>query len=75
MLLETIIRLTAEHCDTDMPEITAASEFKALGLDSLDITEIILDLEEEFGMSIDYSVDTKVKTVGELAEMVEQLLM
>ena len=74
MLLETIIRLAALHCDADPANITADTDFKSLGMDSLDITEMILDLEEELGMSIDYSVDSKVKTVGEIAGMVEQLI-
>ena len=74
MLLETIIRLAAGHCDADPAAITPETDFKSLELDSLDITEIILDLEEEFGVSIDYTVDKKVKTVGELAAYVEELI-
>ena len=74
MLLETIIRLTAAHCESDPADITADTEFKSLGMDSLDITEMILDLEEELRISIDYSVDAKVKTVGEVAGLVEQLI-
>ena len=74
MLLEIIIRLTAAHCEAEPANITADTAFKSLGMDSLDITEMILDLEEELGMSIDYSVDAKVKTVGEVAGMVEQMI-
>ncbi len=74
MLLETIIRLAAGHCENETAAITPETDFKSLGLDSLDITEIILDLEEELGVNIDYSVDAKVKTVGELASLVEEVI-
>ncbi|MBQ1414710.1 MAG: hypothetical protein IIY92_02110 [Lachnospiraceae bacterium] len=74
MLQETITRLILGHCEANAEDILPETAFKSLGMDSLDITEMMLDLEDELGIRIDYSVDAKVKTVGELMEFVEQLL-
>ena len=74
MLQETIIRLILGHCEEGASDIHPETTFKSLGMDSLDITEMMLDLEDELGIRIDYSVDAKLKTVGELMDFVEQLL-
>ena len=47
-----------------------------LGLELLDVLEIILDLEQRFNIEIPYNVNTKLEfdTVGELVQAIERLI-
>ena len=53
MILEKIASMLAEICDTPAEEITAESKFADLGIDSLDVTEILMKLEDEFGVTLE----------------------
>ena len=54
-------------------QITRDSTFESLGIDSLDIVEMIMDLESELGVELDLE-DQKISTFGELAEFIESKL-
>ena len=49
-------------------EITAATKFDDLDLDSLDVFQVIIDVEDEFDIELP---DTLFNTVGELAEYID----
>ena len=66
-----IIELLAEATDTDAAEITADTAFADLGIDSLDLTEMAMQLEEEFGIELE--MKPEINTVGKLTEVVESL--
>ena len=51
-------------------EITPDSTFESLGIDSLDIVEMIMDLESDLGVELDLE-DQKITTFGELAEFID----
>ncbi len=44
-----------------------------LGADSLDAVEIVMDIEDAFGIEIDDSEAENVATVGDLVKAIEQL--
>ena len=50
-------------------EITRETTFEGLGIDSLDMVEMVMDLEEELG--VDLEMEEKVSTIGELVDFVE----
>ncbi len=52
MTFEKIRNLLAEHLDMDAEEITEATTFEDLGVDSLDTVEIMMEMEDEFGIEI-----------------------
>ena len=52
MTLDKVIELLAEHLDTDASEITEETTFESLGVDSLDTVEIMMEMEDEFGIEI-----------------------
>ncbi|MBE7037428.1 MAG: acyl carrier protein [Ruminococcaceae bacterium] len=52
MTLERVINLLADHLEMDASEITEATTFEDLGVDSLDTVEIMMEMEDEFGIEI-----------------------
>lgn len=61
----------------EIPEETIAPETRImedLHADSLDIVEIIMMLEEEYGLVVTDEEIISVQTVGEIAEKIEELL-
>lgn len=69
MTFEKIAKILAEYKDIDVSEITMDSTFEDLGLDSLDTVEIVMSLEDEFGITIE--LDSGLKTVRELVELID----
>ena len=49
MVFEKIAALLAEKLECEATEIKMETEFSALGIDSLDVMELLMTLEEEFG--------------------------
>ena len=69
MTFEKTAKILAEYKDIDVSEIPLDSTFEDLGLDSLDTVEIVMSLEDEFGISIE--LDSSLKTVRELVELID----
>ncbi|KAL6350344.1 hypothetical protein AAG906_004294 [Vitis piasezkii] len=55
-------------------ELTPESKFAALGADSLDTVEIVMSLEEEFGISVEEESSQNITTVQEAADLIEKLV-
>ncbi|XP_028781458.1 acyl carrier protein 1, chloroplastic-like [Neltuma alba] len=58
----------------DGSSVNGESKFAALGADSLDTVEIVMGLEEEFGISVEEESAQKITTVQEAADMIEELI-
>ncbi|KAK4775752.1 hypothetical protein SAY87_023713 [Trapa incisa] len=58
----------------DDSAVTGESKFAALGADSLDTVEIVMGLEEEFGISVEEESAQSITTVQEAADMIEKLM-
>ncbi len=65
-----LVSYASRQLEIDASEITPASTFESLGIDSLDIVEMVMDLESELGIELDME-DQKIATFGELAEFIE----
>lgn len=72
MTLEKIKELLAEHLDMDAREITEATTFEDLGVDSLDTVEIMMEVEDEFGIEI--KTAEAGKSVAELVKYIDAKL-
>lgn len=70
MVFEKIAELIAEKIDMDASEIKAETTLEDLGIDSLDVTEIAMDIESEF--DIEFEADTSMKTVADIVAAVEK---
>ncbi|MBE5764546.1 MAG: acyl carrier protein [Clostridiales bacterium] len=69
---EKIASLMAEQLGVDKASITPESEIiKDLGADSLDVVEMLLDLEKEYGVEISDEQAAELKTVGDIVKLIE----
>ena len=72
-MYEKLVKYAAKQLEIDASEIKPDSTFESLGIDSLDIVEMIMDLESELGVELDME-DQKITTFQELADFVESKL-
>lgn len=72
-MLETIKKLVAENLGIEEETITENSSFKKdLGVDSLDLFELVMALEEEYDLEIPTEDLEKLTTVGEVAAYIQE---
>ncbi len=68
-MLEKLKTIIAEQLNVGEDEITAESNFKDdLGADSLDLFELVMSLEEEYGVEIPSEDLEKIATVNDVME-------
>ena len=72
-MYDKLVSYAARQLDLDVDEITPDSTFESLGIDSLDIVEMIMDLETELGIELELE-DQQIATFGELAAFIESKL-
>ena len=72
-MYEKLVSYAAKQLELDASEITPDSTFESLGIDSLDIVEMIMDLESELGVELEME-DQKISTFQELADFIESKL-
>ena len=58
----------------DDSPVSGESKFAALGADSLDTVEIVMGLEEEFGISVEEENAQSIATVQDAADLIEDLI-
>lgn len=68
---QKIIEIIAEYQDRDVEEYTADQTFAQMGLDSLDLAELIIQLEDNLGIEVDLS--PAYNTPAKLAAYIETL--
>lgn len=69
MAFEKVAQAIAQYKEMDAAEIKMESSFEELGLDSLDMVELIMELEES--LDIQLEMDESLKTVGDVVQAVE----
>lgn len=69
MTKERVINVLAEHLDVDASTITETTTFQDLDIDSLDTVEILMEMEDEFGIEI--KAEDIGTSVGELAAYID----
>ncbi len=71
-MFEKIREMIAENLNIDVNTITEEASFKEdLGVDSLDLFELVMALEEEFGVEIPTEDLEELTTVGAVVKYVE----
>ena len=72
-MYEKLVSYAAKQLEVNPDEITPDSTFESLGIDSLDIVEMIMDLESELGVELEME-DQKITTFQELADFIDSKL-
>jgi acyl carrier protein len=71
---ETVKRIVVEQLDRKEEEVTVDARFiDDLGADSLDLTELLMALEEEFSIDIDDEANN-IQTVGDAIKYIDAKL-
>ena len=63
---DRVKEIIAKELEVELKQLTTEAKFiEDLGADSLDIVELVMALEEEFGLEIPDEEADKLKTVGD----------
>lgn len=68
-MLERIAKVLKDYRQDEDLVITAETTFVELSFDSLDTVEIVMNLEEEFGVTIE--MNENIKSIGDLMKIIE----
>lgn len=69
-----VIAIVAEQLGRDPAEVTAEKAFfEDLDADSLDLTELVMTLEEKFEIEINDETAEKLKTVGDVIRFINSI--
>lgn len=72
MVFEKIRTILAEQLDVDEDSITKDSLIvEDLGADSLDAIDIVMSVEDEFGIEVPDEIVEKMETVNDIVSFVE----
>jgi acyl carrier protein len=70
-VVEAVHRIVAERLDRKPEEVNDGARFiEDLGADSLDLTELLMALEEEYQIDIDDEAN-EIQTVGDAVKYIE----
>lgn len=70
--IDKVKEIISAQLNKPIDEITDEKEVvKDLGADSLDIVEMLMSLEEDFGITISEDDAVNIKTVGDIVKLIE----
>ena len=73
--LRDVLVIISEHLDIELQDIRREATFEELGADNLDVIELVMAVEEEFGCEIPVIEEgDEVTTVGEFLDEIEPYL-
>ncbi|MFX3624624.1 MAG: acyl carrier protein [Ectobacillus sp.] len=74
-VLERVTKIIVDRLGVEETEVTPSASFKEdLGADSLDVVELVMQLEDEFEMEISDEDAEKIATVGDAVSYIESHL-
>lgn len=72
-VFDKVKKIIVEQLSAEESEVTVEASFiEDLGADSLDIVELIMALEEEFGVEIPDEDAEKISTVGDAVKYIQE---
>ena len=72
MVFEKVKELLAQQLDADAEAMTMDTNIAAdLGADSLDVVELLMELQDEFDIEIPDEEIENIKTIGDLVEYIQ----
>lgn len=73
-MYERIRSYLSSQLDIPAEELSRDTTFESLHLDSLDMVEMVMDMEEELGIDLGMEGDMQLETLGDLADYIEEKL-
>ncbi|MCS6904303.1 MAG: acyl carrier protein [Bacteroidia bacterium] len=74
-IADRVKKIIQEKLGVDLKEITNEASFtNDLGADSLDIVELMMEFEKEFGITIPDEAGEKITTVGDAINYLESII-
>ena len=70
MTFEKVKEIIVEQLGLEESQVKEDTSFEALGLDSLDVVELLMAIEEEFGIEV--KAEDAGKTVSELVNYIDE---
>lgn len=68
-----VAQLLAEHLNISVDSITMESDIiKDLGADSLDVVQLLMDMEDNFGIVVSEDDASNLKTVGDIVNLISK---
>lgn len=75
MIFEKLQEMIVQQLNLSKSDVTLASDIiKDLGADSLDIVEVLMNVEDEWDIDIDDDDIPAIKTVGDVVSCIEKKL-
>ena len=72
MVLEKVKAILAEQFDVEEDKVTADTDLQEdLGADSLDVVDLLMSIEDEFGVEVPDDEIENIRTVGSLVSYIE----
>lgn len=77
-VLEQVITVVAKQLDKDPSAFDETTDLQEAGFESLDVIEMIFNLEDEFKIDIPFNANdadtAQMRTVGDIVRLVETLV-
>ena len=70
MIFEEIKKVICEQLEVEPEEVTMDSTFEDLGADSLDLFQVVIEIEERYGIQLEEA--ESIKSVRDAVEYVEK---
>ncbi|MCP6817311.1 acyl carrier protein [Listeria monocytogenes] len=71
-VLEKVTKIIVDRLGVEESKVTLEASFKEdLGADSLDVVELVMELEDEFGVEISDGGAENINTVGDAVKYIE----
>jgi acyl carrier protein len=71
-MLQKVKKIISEQLEVDQSKLSVSTSFiDDLGADSIDLLELVLAFEDEFGIEINEDDIKDIKTVGDIVEYIE----
>ena len=71
-VLERVTKIIVDRLGVEESQVTLEASFKEdLGADSLDVVELVMELEDEFDMEISDDDAEKIATVGDAVNYIQ----
>jgi acyl carrier protein len=72
---DRVVEIVCENLGVSKEQVTRSTAFlEDVGADSLDVVELVMELEEEFEITIPDDQAERIRTVGEAVDYIEREL-